>query len=76
MPQQKERLHFKLYTQIYEKAAKMDFEAYDNPKYYNDLVLAMNSMSERVDSVISDTQDIITLLTSIFSITAVTASVI
>ncbi len=74
-PKQKERLHFKLYSAIYEKAAKMDYEAYDNPAYYNDLVLAMTSMSERVDSVISDTQDIVRLLTSIISITAVIASI-
>ncbi len=74
-PKQKERLHFKLYSAIYEKAAKMDYEAYDNPAYYNDLVLAMNSMSERVDSVVSDAQDIIRLLTSILSITAVIATI-
>ncbi len=72
-PRQKERLHFKLYSAIYEKAAKMDYEAYDNPAYYNDLVLAMTSMNQRVDSVICDTQDILRLLTSIISITAVIA---
>ncbi|MBQ4627397.1 MAG: ABC transporter ATP-binding protein, partial [Clostridia bacterium] len=75
LPQQRERLHYKLYTAIYEKAAKMDFEAYDNPEYYNDLVLAMNSMNERVEQVISDTQDIVRLLTSIISITAVIATI-
>ncbi len=75
MPKQKERLHFKLYSAIYEKAAKMDFEAYDNPEYYNDLVLAMNSMNERVDSVLSDAQDIIVLLTSIISITTVIVTI-
>lgn len=75
LPKQKERLHFKLYSAIYVKAAKMDFEAYDNPEYYNDLVLAMNSMNERVDRVISDAQDIVRLLTSILSITAVIASI-
>lgn len=74
-PKLKEKLHFKLYTQIYEKAAKMDFEAYDNPAFYNDLVLAMNSMNERVDSVVSDTQEIIKLLTTIISITAVIATI-
>ncbi len=75
LPKQRERLHFKLYSEIYEKAAKMDYEAYDNPAYYNDLVLAMNSMNERVDRVISDAQDIARLLTSILSITAVIASI-
>ncbi len=75
LPIQKEKLNYKLYSQIYEKAAKMDFEAYDNPAYYNDLVLAMNSMSERVERVLSDTQDIARLMTSIISITAVIATI-
>lgn len=75
LPKQKERLHFKLYSMIYEKAAKMDYESYDNPAYYNDLVLAMTSMSERCDSVLSDAQEIIRLLTSIISISAVIAAI-
>ncbi len=75
LPKQRERLNYKLYSAIYEKAAKMDFEAYDNPAFYNDLVLAMNSMSERVERVISDAQDIMRLLTSIISISAVIATI-
>ena len=45
VPKQKEKLYYKLYTDIYEKAAKMDFESYDDPEFYNDFVLAMNSMN-------------------------------
>ena len=75
LPKQKEKLHYKLYSAIYEKAAKMDYQAYDNPEYYNDLVLAMNSMSDRVDNVLYNTQDIIRLLTSIISISAVIVSI-
>ena len=74
-PKKKEKLHFKLYSQIYEKAARMDYEAYDNPAYYNNLVLAMNSMNERVDSVVADTQEVINHLTTIISITAVIATI-
>ena len=75
LPKQREKLNYKLYSQIYDKAAKMDFEAYDNPAYYNDLVLAMTSMNERVERVLSDAQDITRLLTSIISITAVIATI-
>lgn len=75
MPRQKEKLHFKLYSDIYEKAAKMDFSAYDDPAFYNDFVLAMNSMSDRVDSVISSTQRIVSNLVSILTITAVIVSI-
>ncbi len=75
LPKQREKLNYKLYSQIYDKAAKMDFEAYDNPAFYNDLVLAMTSMNERVERVLHDAQDISRLLTSIISITAVIATI-
>ncbi len=74
-PQQSEKLHYKLYSMIYEKAAKMDFQAYDDPEFYNDFVLAMNTMSDRVDSILSSTQDFVTHMVSIISITAVIVSI-
>ncbi len=70
-PQQAEKLNYKLYSMIYEKAAKMDFQAYDDPEFYNDFVLAMNTMSDRVNSILSSTQDFVTHMVSIISITAV-----
>lgn len=70
-PKMAEKLHYKLYSMIYEKAAAMDFEAYDNPEFYNDFVLAMNTMSTRVDDIMADTQDFFTHMVSIVSITTV-----
>ena len=75
MPKQKEKLYYAIYRTIYEKAAKMDYEAYDNPEYYNDLVLAMNSMNERAYSVLSNTQSIFTELIGIVTIGAVIISI-
>lgn len=75
LPQQKEKLYHKMYSAIYDKAAKMDFESYDNPEFYNDFVLAMNSMSDRTDSVINSTQRIVSNLVSILSITAVIVAI-
>ncbi|MBQ5883739.1 MAG: ABC transporter ATP-binding protein [Clostridia bacterium] len=75
MPKQKEKLYFAIYKTIYEKAAKMDYEAYDNPEYYNDLVLAMNSMNERAYSVLSNTQSIFTEFIGIVTIGAVIISI-
>ena len=71
LPKQKEKLYFAIYKTIYEKAAKMDYEAYDNPEYYNDLVLAMNSMNERAYAVLSNTQDILTNIIGVVTIGAV-----
>lgn len=70
-PKQVEKLNYKLYSMIYEKAAKMDFQAYDDPAFYNDFVLAMNTMSDRVNSILSSTRDFVTHMVSIISITAV-----
>ena len=71
LPLQKEKLHYKLYSLIYDKASRMDFASYDNPEFYNDFVLAMNSMSDRVDSILTSTRNLVTELVSIISITAV-----
>ncbi len=75
MPKQKQKLYFAVYKTIYEKAAKMDYEAYDNPEFYNDLVLAMNSMNERAYSVLADIQDVLTNVISVLTIGAVIVSI-
>lgn len=75
MPKLKERLYFAIYKAIYEKAAKMDYESYDNPEYYNDLVLAMNSMNERAYGILSNTQDILTNVIGVLTIGAVIVSI-
>lgn len=72
---QKEKLYFSIYKTIYEKAAKMDYEAYDNPSYYNDLVLAMNSMNDRAYSVLANTQDILTNVVGVLTIGTVIVSI-
>ncbi len=68
LPKQKEKLYFSIYKTIYEKAAKMDYEAYDNPEYYNDLVLAMTSMNDRAYTVLSNTQGIISNIAGVLTI--------
>lgn len=75
MPKLKERLYFAIYKAIYEKASKMDYESYDNPEYYNDLVLAMNSMNERAYGILSNTQDILTNVIGVLTIGAVIVSI-
>lgn len=75
LPKLKEKLYFSIYKTIYEKAAKMDYEAYDNPEYYNDLVLAMNSMNDRAYNVLSNAQDIIKHSVSVLTIGTVIVTI-
>ena len=75
MPVQKEKLNKKLYEQIYEKAARMDLSSYDDPKFYNDFVLAMNTMGERIEAIIHDSTTLFTNVIAISTITGIVASV-
>ena len=75
MPVQKEKLHRKLYEQIYEKAARMDLSSYDDPKFYNDFVLAMNTMGDRIEAIIHDSTTLFTNIIAISTITGIVASI-
>ena len=75
MPIQKEKLNKKLYEQIYEKAARMDLSAYDDPKFYNDFVLAMNTMGERIEAIIHDSTTLFTNVIAIGTVTSIVASI-
>ncbi len=75
MPIEKEKLNKKLYEQIYEKAARMDLASYDDPKFYNDFVLAMNTMGDRIESLIKDSTTLFTNIIAIGTITGIVASV-
>lgn len=75
MPVQKEKLHKKLYEQIYDKAARMDLSSYDDPKFYNDFVLAMNTMGERIDAIVSDATTLFTNIIAIGTITGIVATI-
>lgn len=75
MPVQKEKLNKKLYEQIYEKAARMDLSSYDDPKFYNDFVLAMNTMGERIEAIIHDSTTLFTNVIAIGTVTGIVASI-
>lgn len=75
LPVQKEKLNKKLYERIYEKAAKMDLSSYDDPKFYNDFVLSMNTMGDRVEGIISDTKTLFTNAIAIGTITGVISTI-
>ncbi|MBR3974937.1 MAG: ABC transporter ATP-binding protein [Clostridia bacterium] len=72
---QKQKLYHKIYSMIYEKAARMDISSYDDPKFYNDFVLAMNMMESRAETVIEDTQRLVTNFVSLTTIISVIVSI-
>ncbi len=75
LPVQKEKLNKKMYEQIYEKAARMDLSSYDDPKFYNDFILSMNTMGERINGVINDTKTMFSDMISILTLGTVISTI-
>lgn len=75
LPVQKEKLNKKLYEQIYDKAARMDLSSYDDPKFYNDFVLSMNTMGDRIEAIIQDSTNLFTNIIAIVTITGVITTI-
>ena len=48
-PRSKPKLYKALKEQMYEKAAQLDLSCYDNPKYYNEFVLAVAEAETSID---------------------------
>lgn len=48
----KEKLNRRLQLDIFNKAASMDLDCYDNPDYYTDFVWAMSESLDRTDKVL------------------------
>lgn len=64
----KPKLYKALKEQMYEKAASMDLACYDNPKYYNEFVLAVAESEKSIDRFLAlislTTQAMTTFLTT------------
>lgn len=72
-PIMQEKLNYKLNSAIYNKASRMDLSGYDDPKFYNDFVLSMKSMDERIE----ETRKLVAeLTTSLFTIGTVVTVII
>ena len=49
----REKVFAKLCEQMYEKAKSLDLEKYDNPEYYTDFILTIESSSENVQNLMN-----------------------
>ncbi len=56
------KLQFAMHSELFEHALKMDLACYDDPKFYNDYVWAMDESRGRAKVVMNDTAAIVTNL--------------
>ena len=63
----KPKLYRALKEQMYAKAAEIDLSCYDDPKYYNDFVLAVAEAESSIDRFLSMTNMMVQGLTILFT---------
>lgn len=64
-PAAKEKLKTHLQMELYEKAASLDLERYDNPKYYNEFVFSIHEAGSRMERILSDFASLLAYFTRI-----------
>lgn len=56
---EKERVHYGLNKNLYEKARKLDQESYDNPDFYNNFILTIESSSDNIQNLLGDRKSVV-----------------
>lgn len=63
----RERLYYSLNRTLYEKARELDLESYDNPEFYNNFILTIESSSDNIQNLMTLVKhyfgDIVSLIT-------------
>lgn len=49
---ERERLYYGLNKKLYEKARSLDLESYDNPEFYNNFILTIESSSDNIQNLL------------------------
>ena len=65
-PVSREKIHRRIRSELYRKAAEMDLKNYDDPEFYNEFVWAMGEAAERTEAVIGSYASLIGETVGIF----------
>lgn len=65
-PVSREKIHRRIRSELYRKAAEMDLKNYDDPEFYNEFVWAMGEAAERTEAVIGSCAALIGEIVGIF----------
>lgn len=67
----KERLYFRLNKVLYEKAHLLDLESYDDPDFYNNFILTIESSSDNIQGLLGIVQHYVGNIISLAAVAAV-----
>ncbi len=75
LEKQREKVHYLLNKSLYEKAVALDEEKYDNPEFYNDFILTIESSSDNIQNLLGLVQGYVGNLVSLFAVSGVLLSI-
>lgn len=67
----KEKIYFNLNKTLYEKAKSLDLESYDNPDFYNNFILTIESSSDNIQNILGLVRNYIANIVSLVAISSV-----
>lgn len=68
---EREKMYLGLHSKLYNKAVELDLAKYDNPSFYGDFILAVQTSSENIQGFLSFIRSYIAEIISFLSISAV-----
>lgn len=72
---EREKVYYRLNKSLYEKAKALDLENYDNPDFYNNFILAIESSSDNIQNLLGLLRNYFGSLISLFTISGVLLSI-
>lgn len=72
---EKERVYYGLNRKLYEKAKQLDEESYDNPDFYNNFILTIESSSDNIQNLLGLIRNYVGNIILLFSIGSVLISI-
>lgn len=67
----RERLYYRLNSTLYEKAHSLDLQNYDDPDFYNNFILTIESSSENIQGLLRMVQNYVANVVSLAAIASV-----
>lgn len=72
---ERENLYRGIHSKLYEKAMKLDLKKYDDPKFYSDFILAIETSSENIHRILMLVRGYITEIVSFVTIGAIVVTI-
>lgn len=72
---EREKVHFRLNKKLYDKARQLDLESYDNPEFYNNFILTIESSSDNIQNLLGLVRNYVGNIISLVTISSILLSI-